>query len=334
MKRYRRGFTLIELLVVIAIIAILVALLLPAVQQAREAARRTQCRNNLKQIGLALHNYLDMYRYFPPGGTWPHPVGATGKVGGPFSPQARLLPCLEQANLSNLIDFSRPYGDQTAVSKTRIAPYICPSDVNDRMTDNGKHWSFTYAANVGDWFIWDAATRKNGNGAFGQNSKFSTKDFTDGMTNSIMFSEVKAFQPYVRPNADPASTTPPVNVSALMIPPGQTAKASAHTEWVEGRSPQYSFTTTFGPNAKVPYTDSTGIEVDVDYISRTEVGLPVAAGAADARTYAAITSRSYHTGLVNSLLGDGSVRSISNSIDLGTWRALGTRGGGEVVGEF
>ena len=107
--RKNRGFTLIELLVVIAIIAVLIALLLPAVQQAREAARRSQCKNNLKQIGMALHNYLEAYTVFPPGGTWPHPIGASGKVGGPFSPQARLLPYLDQANLQDLIDFSKPY---------------------------------------------------------------------------------------------------------------------------------------------------------------------------------------------------------------------------------
>src|SRR3954454_21148910 len=97
-----RGFTLIELLVVIAIIAVLVALLLPAVQQAREAARRVQCKNNLKQMGLALHNYLDVYTCFPPLGCYPAAAVGQWKT---FSAQARLLPYLEQANLQNLIDW-------------------------------------------------------------------------------------------------------------------------------------------------------------------------------------------------------------------------------------
>ncbi|MBI1347931.1 DUF1559 domain-containing protein [bacterium] len=333
-SRRSRGFTLIELLVVIAIIAILIALLLPAVQQAREAARRTQCKNNLKQIGIGMHNYLDTYTVFPPGGTWPFPVNAAGSVGGPFSPQARLLPYLEQANLSNLIDFSRPYGDQPTVSKVRIAPYICPSEVEDHLTSNGNHWPFSYAANAGTWFIFDAATQMIGDGAFGQNSKFSTKDFTDGTTNTVVFSEVKAFQPYVRPNADPASMATPSTPADIGLAAGQTVRTSAHTEWVEGRSPQYSFTTTFGPNVRFPYTDTATGNVlpSIDYISRTEVGAPTTG--TGARTYAAITTRSFHTQIVNSLLCDGSVRSISENIDFLVWRSLGTRGGGEVLSEF
>ncbi|MCA9156639.1 MAG: DUF1559 domain-containing protein, partial [Planctomycetales bacterium] len=109
----RKGFTLIELLVVIAIIAILVALLLPAVQAAREAARRTQCKNNLRQISLALHNYQDIHSCFPSIGCYP--AASVGKW-KTFSAQARLLPYLEQANLQNLIDWSRPYDVQPAVT--------------------------------------------------------------------------------------------------------------------------------------------------------------------------------------------------------------------------
>lgn len=335
MSRRRNAFTLIELLVVIAIIAILVALLLPAVQQVREAARNTQCKNNLHQMGVALHNYLGVYTVFPPGGTWPHPINAAGSVGGPFSPQARLLPFLEQANLSRLIDFSKPYGDQPDVSRERIEVYICPSETQDRATDNGKHWSFTYAANAGEWFIWDAATQKIGSGMFGQNSKFSTKNMTDGSSHTLVFAEVKAFQPYLRPNADPASISTPLNAAGLALASGQSVRISAHTEWVEGKSPQYSFTTTFGPNALVPYTDGSGIEYrSVDYVSRGEVGSMVSSSATDARTYGAITARSYHTAQVNVVMGDGVVRGVSDAVDLGVWRALGSRDGGEPTGSY
>ena len=335
MSHRRNAFTLIELLVVIAIIAILVALLLPAVQQVREAARNTQCKNNLHQVGVALHNYLGAYSVFPPGGTWPHPINASGSVGGPFSPQARLLPFLEQANLSRLIDFSKPYGDQPTVSQERIEVYLCPSETQDRATDNGKHWSFSYAANAGEWFIWDAATRQSGSGMFGQNSRYSMKNMTDGSSHTLMFAEVKAFQPYVRPNADPASPGVPAGVGSLAIPGGQTVRLSAHTEWVEGKSPQYSFTTTFGPNTQIPYTDGSGVQYrSVDYVSRSEVGTMVSPMATDARTYAAITPRSFHMGQVNVVMGDGVVRGISDPIDLRVWRALGTRDGGEATGSY
>src|SRR5690606_10397670 len=123
-----RAFTLIELLVVIAIIAILIALLLPAVQQAREAARRTQCRNNLKQIGLAIHNYESSHSVFPP-----------GRLGYPlvFSVQAHILPYLDGANLYNLLDFdtapsfgppSTPITRNEVAARTFIPTYLCPSD--------------------------------------------------------------------------------------------------------------------------------------------------------------------------------------------------------------
>ncbi|SFH53206.1 DUF1559 domain-containing protein [Planctomicrobium piriforme] len=326
LRTKKSGFTLIELLVVIAIIAILIALLLPAVQQAREAARRSQCKNNLKQLGLGMHNYLDTFTVFPPGGTFRINEVASG---GPFSPQARILPYLEQANLSNLIDFSLPYGSQTAVSKVRVPVFICPSEVEDHMTTNGNHWPITYAANIGQWFIWNPTNNQQGTGAFAPNSRFSTKNFTDGTSNTVMMSEVRAFQPFRRPATgsspatDPGMPSSPNTVTTL----GGDYKTSAHTEWVEGRSPQFSFTMTFGPNAKNTSVEA-GATVDTDYVSQTE------GGSATNPTWAVINTRSMHVGLVSTLLADGSVRSMSNNIDLTTWRSLGTRAGGEVVGEF
>src|SRR5687768_10209175 len=130
----RRAFTLIELLVVIAIIAILIALLLPAVQQVRESARRTQCKNNLKQIGLALHNYLDVYSVLPP--SYCVVPGVTTTVGGQWSAFARILPYLDQANLQNLIDWKVAYSTQLNVATQRVPLYLCPSEVNDMMRVN------------------------------------------------------------------------------------------------------------------------------------------------------------------------------------------------------
>ncbi len=319
----RPGFTLIELLVVIAIIAILIALLLPAVQQAREAARRTQCRNNLKQLGLGLHNYHDAFTVFPPGGTYRTGMAAQA---GHWSPQARLLPYLDQANLNNLIDFSRGYGVQPTVSSVRVPVFLCPSEINDRM--NGNHWPINYAANVGEWLVWSPVTGQVGTGAFGPNSKLGTRDFTDGTSNSMMLAEVAAFQYFLRPPtasapAAPARPAAPADVAALI----GDLKTTGHTEWVEGRSPQHSVTTTFGPNTKCPYNDAGTIR-DIDWVS-------VGEGASDTiSTFAVITSRSQHEGLVHVLLADGAVRSISENLDIFVWQKLGTRAGGEVVGEF
>jgi len=122
----RRGFTLIELLVVIAIIAVLISLLLPAVQQAREAARRTQCRNNLKQIGRALHNYLDAHTRFPP--AFVSDKAQTDTPGGEWSIRARILPFLEQANLYKAANLSLEYGDvaNRGVATQKVATYSLP----------------------------------------------------------------------------------------------------------------------------------------------------------------------------------------------------------------
>ena len=188
----RSAFTLIELLVVIAIIAVLISLLLPAVQQAREAARRSQCKNNLKQIGLALHNYLDAMSVFPPANCY----GAASTVS--WSMQARILPYLDAANLQNLIDFKTAYSSQGNVTQTRVPTFMCPSEIKDvarvQVAPAVTHYPLNYGMNRGVWFVWNPVGSINGPGAFGVNSRYTAADFSDGMSNTVGMSEIKAYQ--------------------------------------------------------------------------------------------------------------------------------------------
>ena len=333
----RRGFTLIELLVVIAIIAVLIGLLLPAVQQAREAARRTQCRNQLKQIGLALHNYLDAHSVFPP--SYCAVPGVTTTVGGQWSIFARILPYLDQANLQNLVNWGVGYSTQVNVATTRVPSYLCPSEPNDVVRINpstgvARDYPASYVINFGTWKIYDPVSGTGGDGAFHPNSKYHSGSFTDGMSNTLCASEAKSYTPYLRNVGTDPGAAPPSGPSFVT---GQTGDGccigtslqlnTGHTEWADGLCQQSGFTTTFGPNADLPY-DVSGKLYDIDYVSWRE-------GTHATRvTYAVLPARSHHVGIVNALMMDGSVRSANESIDLGTWRSLGTRSGGEVVGEF
>lgn len=320
----RAAFTLIELLVVIAIIAILVALLLPAVQQAREAARRSSCKNNLKQLGIALHNYHDTYFTFPPASTLNQAQLTAGTAEDGWSPQARILPFVEQANLQDLIDFSRGYKDQGnwQVSGSKIPVLLCPSEVNDRQRVSGTelYYPLSYGYNGGTWLVFDPNTMAGGDGLFFPNSSMKFRDVTDGSSNVLLFSEVKGYTSYRR-NAATTTTTPMPGTTIVLdgLPDdGQSPpRTSGHTEWVDGRVHQSGFTTTFTPNT-----------IHDDYNSQQE------GKSATNLTYAAITSRSFHRGTVNCCLVDGSVRSVSENIDLGTWQRLGSRNDGQPIGEF
>lgn len=325
--RTRSAFTLIELLVVIAIIAVLIGLLLPAVQKVREAAARSKCQNNLKQLGLAIHNYEGANGYYPAAGTYP--AGATAIS---FSLQALILPYIEQANLQKLIDFNLPYSAQPLVTQQRVPTFICPGDVNDRARPDGAltQYPCTYAANMGSWFIYDAVTGQGGDGALPVNGRLTPMGITDGTSNTLGMAEVKAYTPYLRDGGTPngmgiAAPTSPAQVVAFG---GSFKTDSGHTEWVDSRVHQTGFTTVFAPNTKVPFI-SGGATYDIDFNSSRE------GATTNRQTYAAVTARSYHSGgNVNVLFMDGSVRSITSSIALTTWRSLGTRNGGEVCANY
>ncbi len=321
-RKQRIGFTLVELLVVIAIIGILVGLLLPAVQAAREAARRMQCQNNLKQLGLALHNHESVRKTIPPLGDY---ITAGNTVY--WSVQARLLPFIEQANLHSLIDFTKPISAQPIVARQRMPHLLCPSEINDRERPDSPtftHYPLNYGANAGLWHIAQPPSDR-GSGVFLINRSTRLAEITDGLSNTLGMAEVKAFTPYLRDGGNPSVATPvPTSPAAISAFGGEFKADSGHTEWVDARTHQTGFTTTFAPNTRVPHVDN-GKTYDIDFNSMREGrsnSLP---------TYAVSTSRSYHTGGVNVLLMDGSTRLIGNSIDLQSWQALGSRAGGEVV---
>ena len=204
----KRGFTLIELLVVIAIIAILIALLLPAVQQAREAARRSQCKNNMKQIGLALHNYHDVHGTFPPGYVY---LGETGTSGVGQSQKwgwmAHILPFVDQTALYEACEISNPNNDLDNMdgaggpARTPVATYRCPSDTAPEVNDQRENWGTSNY--VGNYTSEEAPVQTvDGNnrpkaqdssttrrGIFAVNSEVKIRDITDGTSNTIIVGE-------------------------------------------------------------------------------------------------------------------------------------------------
>ena len=308
----RRGFTLIELLVVIAIIAVLIALLLPAVQAAREAARRAQCTNNLKQIGLAMHNYESANGSFAPGrkgccwGTW----------------VVFVLPYLEQGNMYATWNFNGDprdtmgvaYSDtgfrysgayNSTLTRTRIAAFTCPSDTPS--APSGGVQSHSYAVNYGTTSN-DQRDLLNGvqfagapfsdvmvGGSTGnKGGTYGFRDMTDGTSNTLMASEVRMAQ-------------------------GLDLRGFVH--WGDASG----FETYLGPNSR----DFDRIYT-IDYCKNGFAGNPPCA-ASDATNPNMMGSRSRHPGGVNAAFCDGSVRFVKDSVSLPTWRALSTTKGGEIT---
>jgi prepilin-type N-terminal cleavage/methylation domain-containing protein/prepilin-type processing-associated H-X9-DG protein len=328
--RYR-GFTLVELLVVIAIIAVLIALLLPAVQSAREAARRAQCVNNLKQLGIAMHNYNNTIGTFP--------IGVMGILsvdypnGYPFGTNANnrrswsfmILPYLEQGPLFQSINFSLPWNQpngraNTTVQKVKIPGFYCPSDPNTGTLMDGR-FKANYMVSWGnsDWGqdlknnSWNPFTggypapldRVSFGGApFTVDRSFGIQTITDGTSNTLLMSELKI----TLQNGDQ-------NGSANQDHRGDLYNDDYNCD---------QFMTYTPPNTSLPDWMGNG------NCQSLFAGNPPCIRPATAQ-WAYNAARSYHAGGVNGLLADGSVKFFKDSININTWRALGSTQGAEVI---
>jgi len=325
--RFRRSaFTLIELLVVIAIIAILVALLLPAVQQAREAARRSQCKNNLKQLGLALHNYHDVQRVFPPGsiGT-AFTANALPRV-SKFGPLVQILPYVDQANLYTQVDFGTSFCDpvNAGIAKTRIVGYFCPSYPGDKSaSDQFYQWGSPPSGSANPAFEaaitnylavggYHPTGQQNFSsrtslgaperyGIFYSDSNTRIADVTDGTSNTMMYGE---FRPSIMQEI---------------------------TDVDGARYPTWSFNSRWSPWVAGIYLEGGGSTRGTRYGPNQLT--PKAKPQNQAADWTLLPFSSSHPGGVHMLFADGSVNFISDNIDINLWRSLSTRAGGEVVGE-
>ncbi|MEN1680091.1 MAG: DUF1559 domain-containing protein [Planctomycetota bacterium] len=315
----------------IAIIGILIALLLPAVQAARESARRSSCTNNLKQMSLAVLNFESIAGHLPPS---TEVLGKNAEFNnGAWGVHGRILPFLEEGALYQAVDISKGWDEQQAIHNLKIDTFACPSDPEAErvrtFTDNRPFlWPTTYGFNFGTWFVYDPVTKAYGDGPFFPDSNLKLARVSDGLSQTLMIAEVKAWTHYKR-NGGPAQTLAPQTTeeASAAVASGEQYKNTGHTEWPDGRVHHTGFTATMTPNTYVPFTHE-GVEYDGDFNSWQEGK----EGLDGNPTYAMITSRSHHPGGVNTARLDGSVHFQADDIELAVWRALATRDGGEVGG--
>ncbi len=326
--RHRQGFTLIELLVVIAIIGVLIALLLPAVQAAREAARRAQCLNNLKQLGLATHMYHDLFHVLPRGSDTHEYT---------FSPLARIFPHIEGNALFDSLNFdvglryspSSGIGNQvraenTTVTLAMVKTFLCPSDGGNEIIAENQWRPANYVSNSGsaadpillqlDWRSW--GNRQDG--VIYHQSQIGFNVIRDGLSQTALMSESIVGDPNAPSGPGPHNPElyhymtnaafPPIVPTEERCQPGGSGpwRGGRNVSWALGRLDATLYNHYLPPNADRP-----------DCLGVISVGWK--------------TARSYHPGGVNMLFCDGSVRFVKDTINLQTWRALATRNGREVI---
>ncbi len=314
MSRRRSGFTLIELLVVIAIIAILIALLLPAVQQAREAARRTQCRNNLKQLGLAIHNYHDNYNTIP--------IADVNGSSTPISAHARLLPGMDQSPLFNRVDFNVAYNhvNNDFARMTIVPAFLCPSNVDNLPGTLGGRNNYYWNAGNGIVMYYSGLTgQPPANGVIYHTRKIGFRDITDGLSNTAAMAEkmtgdgsqsisspkTDTFQPGTYPTtADEALTQCNATDVTDLTKQGY---SNVGAPWLQQYHSTNQYNHVLPPNGRSCMYPPGRI---------------------------ATTANSQHTGGVHILLCDGAVKFVSDNINTTIWRSVGSVAGGEVLGEF
>ncbi|SIO43779.1 prepilin-type N-terminal cleavage/methylation domain-containing protein/prepilin-type processing-associated H-X9-DG domain-containing protein [Singulisphaera sp. GP187] len=359
-SRQGRGFTLIELLVVIAIIAVLIALLLPAVQAAREAARRSQCVNNLKQLGLAVHNYADKNSCFPLKDMYPNASGES--CGWSSSWPLAILPGLEQQAMFDAFNFNftvqganwdtgctngNGYKNST-VGRAQIATLLCPSEnlaVHPDMT-NGGMGTMNYYGNVGGPGV---ITTHSGTivpnhagvaaaigGSYAPGGPITFASIVDGTSNTALFSE----KLYGVGPSGPSFTASSVNAKRGLFPAPGTA--AAHDSGDPSIALTFANQCKSTPGGTTRSSSSSGLSWTSAYPpytvmnAYTHFGAPNSLACANDNASwggpsASLPPTSNHSGGVNVCFSDGSVKFIKDTINLPTWWALGTKYGGEVV---
>jgi prepilin-type N-terminal cleavage/methylation domain-containing protein/prepilin-type processing-associated H-X9-DG protein len=353
----RRGFTLIELLVVIAIIAVLIALLLPAVQAAREAARRMQCTNNLKQIGLAIHNYIQANDCIPPAGSWagsPNPPFYTDYPNGSTnsgnyvnnlvaSMKVRILAYMEQQAIYNAYNFSgSDYGGSSAlnalnntVMNTKVNSYICPSDPNPGDTGLGSNSASippgvsNYPNNLGVEPIisggrLNGPTWYLGNDAFLGN-RVTLAGVIDGTSNTVIYSE------WVK-GGGPSAGTPPelsnVYISSSATMTGNMQQDAANCQTLKPQN-QWTFKSQYYSSQD---TGRGGGYWHITFPNKRACDEPPSGSSYGFKNIGAmIGPSSFHPGGVNMLFLDGSVKFIKDSVNPQAYYGIATIAGGEVV---